>query len=149
MARLPARDCPPERRARVVLVAVVHADDNRKSATPPVGTSFILDHSPFYFGLTRCLPDPERDVALFVEGLTRAHLSFELRDDRWWVRDNASTNGTWIDGARITRRKLTDGTRVTLGPLGDPREPGGTGVTLEFHDARRRLVQDGEVLAGG
>jgi hypothetical protein len=123
------RECPPDRRARVVVVEI----SNKNPGVPPVGTEYVLDRSPFFFGLTRsCMPDP-RDIAVRAHGMSRGHAYFELRDGGWWVHDNSSTNGTWVDGKPVRSSRVVDGNRVTLGAHGaDP--PVDSGVTFEFHE---------------
>ena len=123
----PASDCPSDRRARAVVLEI----SSEHAEAPPVGTAFVLDRSPFFFGWTSsCMPDP-RDVAVHGRGMSRAHAFFELRDDGWWVHDGGSTNGTWVDGDRIAvPTKLANGSRVTLGVHGG--NAGERGVTFEF-----------------
>ena len=35
--------------------------------------------------------------------LSRAHARFTLVDGEVWVEDHGSTNGTWVNGQRVTR----------------------------------------------
>ena len=41
-----------------------------------------------------CYPD--------VQGLSREHLALERHDERWIARDLGSTNGTFINGQRLS-----------------------------------------------
>lgn len=128
MPHSPPRECPPDRRARLVIVAI----SSEHTEVPPVGTEYVLDRSPIFFGLrSGCLPDP-RDIAVGAAGMTRSHAWFELRDNGWWVHDNASTNGTWVNGKIVKSSKLTDGARVTMGDEKSD-SPLYRGVTFEFH----------------
>jgi DNA-binding winged helix-turn-helix (wHTH) protein len=59
---------------------------------------------------------PESDVWINASSVSRAHAHIVIADGRATVEDRRSTNGTYVDGARITtRHPLVDGTRVTFG----------------------------------
>lgn len=51
-------------------------------------------------------------------GVSRHHLAIAPEDGRWWARDLASSNGTFIDGRRIERLPLAGTTTLTLGDGG-------------------------------
>jgi two-component system, cell cycle response regulator len=58
----------------------------------------------------------ESTVALYDESLSRRHARFSKRDGRYLVDDLASTNGTFVNGARIEQAVLLeDGARIQLG----------------------------------
>lgn len=56
------------------------------------------------------------EVALPDEGLSRVHAQVFRDGPEWFVEDQGSTNGTYVEGERIARRKLHDGDIVQLGP---------------------------------
>jgi two-component system, NtrC family, response regulator AtoC len=58
---------------------------------------------------------PPVDVIIPDSSLSRQHARFELLLDEVFVNDLGSTNGTWVDGRRITREKLGSGVVATLG----------------------------------
>jgi len=59
---------------------------------------------------------PESDVWLDATSVSRVHASVVISDGRAAVEDRRSTNGTFVDGVRITsRHPLVDGTTVTFG----------------------------------
>jgi hypothetical protein len=47
--------------------------------------------------------------------LSRRHLRFEPRQNGWQVIDLGSTNGSWMDGARLTSERLSDGDVIQAG----------------------------------
>jgi len=52
------------------------------------------------------------------DGISRNHVEVAFEGGRWWIRDLMSTNGTYIDGAKITRVPLSRPTRIELGAEG-------------------------------
>jgi FHA domain-containing protein len=76
------------------------------------GEEFALDASALTIGRANnndvALPDDE-----YASG---RHARFEPRRDGIWVEDIGSTNGTFVNGIRLTReRKLTPGDVVRIG----------------------------------
>lgn len=63
---------------------------------------------------------PNNDIAFAVPTLSKIHAY--LRQDvtgAWWIHDQRSTNGTWVDGQRLPRDGkaiLRDGAWINLGP---------------------------------
>jgi len=55
------------------------------------------------------------DVMVPDPGLSRRHAEIRREGDEWVVIDLGSTNGTEINGVRITRHRLTPGDRLLLG----------------------------------
>jgi diguanylate cyclase (GGDEF)-like protein len=67
-------------------------------------------------GATTLGRDALCDIVIPDDGISREHCRFHHDGDAVWVEDLGSTNGTWLDRQRITRRvKLESGTRVRLG----------------------------------
>ena len=63
--------------------------------------------------------DPECEIHLDDEGVSRRHAVIETDNDTSQVRDLASTNGTWVEGDRIAVDpiRLHDGSRIRVGPV--------------------------------
>ncbi len=50
------------------------------------------------------------------EGVSRQHGRLVWQDGAYWVEDLASANGTFVQGTRVTRHRLSDGDVVQFGP---------------------------------
>jgi len=76
------------------------------------GVAFALDSSPLSVGRAR-----GNDVAIDRDEFASArHARFEPRRDGVYVEDAGSTNGTFVNGIRLTRdRRLTPGDVVRIG----------------------------------
>lgn len=58
----------------------------------------------------------ESQVQVVTEGVSRRHARVSSREDRWWVEDIGSTNGTICRGMLLDRpMELRDGDRINLG----------------------------------
>ena len=83
-----------------------------KSPALQEGTIFELDSSALTIGR-----GGQNDVPLEDDEFASArHARFEPRRDGVWVQDRGSTNGTFVNGARLDRpRRLTPGDVVRVG----------------------------------
>jgi len=59
----------------------------------------------------------EADIRLEDEGVSRLHLKMQRDDEGVSLVDLDSTNGTYINGAKIHRHRLRDGDRVQVGSV--------------------------------
>jgi len=46
---------------------------------------------------------------------SRVHAAIFLNEDAWWIRDNGSSNGTYVNGQRVNEAQLVEGNEVRLG----------------------------------
>lgn len=46
---------------------------------------------------------------------SRVHALIELVEGLWWIRDNDSSNGTYVNGQRVDNAQLVEGTEVRVG----------------------------------
>jgi FHA domain-containing protein len=76
------------------------------------GSEFELDSAPLTIGR-----GGQNDVVVEEDEFASArHVRVEPRRDGVWVHDLGSTNGTFVNGARVDRpRKLVDGDVVRIG----------------------------------
>jgi hypothetical protein len=96
------RAAPPER-GRLVVV---------KSPALDSGEAILLDSAPVSVGRAA-----NNDLAIDGDEYASArHARFEPRRDGVWVEDIGSTNGTYVNGIRLTReRRLARGDVVRVG----------------------------------
>jgi pSer/pThr/pTyr-binding forkhead associated (FHA) protein len=60
--------------------------------------------------------DPERaEILLHDETISREHALIWQQDGSFYLQDENSTAGTFVNGNRITREALNDGDEITLG----------------------------------
>ena len=55
------------------------------------------------------------DVQLVTVGVSRTHAVVMRSADAYVLLDMLSTNGTWVDGAKVQRQVLTPGLRFKIG----------------------------------
>lgn len=61
---------------------------------------------------------PECEITLDEDGVSRLHARIVMRQGQPEIEDLCSTNGTYVDGARVsTTMRLRDGARVRIGGL--------------------------------
>ena len=62
--------------------------------------------------------DNGNEVVVNDEAASARHALIELSDGTWWLEDQGSTNGTLLNGVRISRReRLRDGDMVDIGRI--------------------------------
>ena len=77
---------------------------------PHAGTQFSLFHGAIVGRDMRC------DVPLTLDTrLSRQHARFIQENGLWWIEDGGSTNGTFVNGVRITRQQITPGCQIQMG----------------------------------
>lgn len=62
---------------------------------------------------------PNNDIVLGYPTVSKVHAYLRRTGDVWWIYDQRSTNGTFVDQQRVTpggSRRLQDGALVGLGP---------------------------------
>ncbi len=66
----------------------------------------------------------DNDINLLVEGVSRYHAKIIKSGDKWTLKDLGSTNGSKVNGEKITETELRQGDKITLGDqdirFGDP-----------------------------
>ena len=77
---------------------------------PRAGMTFLLKRA-----ITTIGRDPNSDIFLNDVTVSRHHCRFSYSDDVLSLSDSGSTNGTYVNGARIDDSALTVGDRVFVG----------------------------------
>ena len=77
-----------------------------------LGKRFVLDKSP-----TRVGRGADSAIVLEGDSVSRRHAHFERRAGAWYVVDDGSTNGTYVNEEQISREQLlVNGDRIKVGP---------------------------------
>lgn len=61
--------------------------------------------------------DAQCALSLVHHQVSRRHAGVERDGDGWIVRDLGSANGTFVNGVRVERARLSDGDRIKVGPF--------------------------------
>lgn len=88
-------------------LVVVHATDPHQLCKRFV----LLPEEPEY----RVGRAAECQILLDGPSVSRVHTTIERRESDWWVCDAGSTNGTWVNDARVEAHRLEHGDRVKVG----------------------------------
>jgi signal transduction histidine kinase len=83
-------------------LVVVHGPDH--------GKSFDINGDSLVIGR-----DPSCDVSLRDPGISRQHARLELKGNQYILKDLGSSNGTCINGVRVTESSLRVGDQIRLG----------------------------------
>ena len=81
--------------------------------------------------------DPEADLRSDNPTISRHHARIRFEAGEWWLEDLGSSRGTFADGRKITKQKLTGSMVFTLGPAG----AGERLVTVAAGEAPRSLAR--------
>src|SRR5688572_11668067 len=65
----------------------------------------------------------DNDVRITSGLVSRHHCRIESGPEGIWIVDLSSANGTFVNGERITRHKLEDGDRISVGAVKISIEP--------------------------
>ena len=80
-------------------------------ATQNAGQVLKLDGPKF--GLGR---HPDNQACIDDDGISRFHARISVEGEKYWVEDLGSSNGTYINGRRVTSCELNNGDTLNLGP---------------------------------
>lgn len=76
------------------------------------GREFLFDQSSVVIGRT-----PECDVILYDAGVSRRHARIFDEGAGFHIEDLGSSNGTVVNGTKVSKTALKDGDAITLGPV--------------------------------
>lgn len=77
-----------------------------------VGATLLLDLPEVLVGR-----DPECHHQITDDGISRVHASFTWTGEGYAIKDLESTNGVFVNGARVTTCELEEGDKILLGQL--------------------------------
>ena len=92
-----------------------HANPLRLEGKSQDGSLWVIpvEHSPFVIGRKE-----GSNLLLAAEGVSRKHAELLETSDGWWIRDCNSTNGTFVNGRRLTENYLLNhGDCITIGDI--------------------------------
>ncbi len=78
-------------------------------------TVVSLDHTPFTIGR-----QPEKDLVVADARVSREHAVIQLEGQDYVLADVGSKQGTYVNGEKVTRRKLNPNDRLEFGARGGP-----------------------------
>ena len=77
-----------------------------------LGKRFVLDGSVMRVGR-----GADNQIVLEGDSVSRRHAHFEKRETRWWVVDDGSTNGTYLNEEQINQEAMLENAdRIKVGP---------------------------------
>lgn len=96
---------------------------------------------------------PENQLVLNEKGIDPVHAKLIKEDEKFFLKDNNSNSGCFVNGQRITQKEILPGDILRLGTIEiivlDPRSlPNQPEYTKDHPVAPWRLVSDGNWLAG-
>jgi diguanylate cyclase (GGDEF)-like protein len=78
-----------------------------------LGKRFVLEQSPFRVGR-----GSDNHIVLDGDSVSRRHAHWERRSESWWIVDDGSTNGTYVNDELIVRQhNLQNGDRIKIGGI--------------------------------
>jgi len=100
-----------------------------------LGKRFVLDSNVIRIGR-----GAEMAIVLEGDSVSRKHCHLELRVGAWWVVDDNSTNGTYVNDEQITREvQLSNGDRLKVGPT-IFKYLSGADVEAQYHEEIYRMT---------
>jgi hypothetical protein len=98
------------RAGRVDIVASFFEGDVQPSLVLPDGRTMTITHEPLVIGRM-----PECTIVLGDTNVSRRHAQVALHDGAVVVTDLGSTNGTFLNGRRVTRATVRPGDELAIG----------------------------------
>src|SRR5262249_13354978 len=115
-----------------LLASILVTDPNATAASPPprgvdrvhlqvvqvlpvagaTASRQVLDRDAIQIGREGHVTGP---LALVDTEISRHHATIQRAGERWQIRDNASRNGVFVDGARVDTAPLVDGSVIRVG----------------------------------
>jgi hypothetical protein len=97
------------------------------------GKRIALGNKPITFGR-----GDENDIVLATPSASRVHAELRLQGGGYVLRDRGSSNGTWVNGERVTERALQAGDQISIGD-----------EVFRFETSDARLTVQGVTMQAG
>lgn len=135
----------------LILARPLGVTDEKK---PPTGDACLVNLHPPGPDIGRRIPllnqqyivgrDSEAGFVVSRSSVSRQHARLYSDDDgQWWVEDLNSTNGTFVNEARIKNQRLTDSDQVRFGDA-IYKFLSGSNIESAYHEAIHNMaIQDG------
>jgi pSer/pThr/pTyr-binding forkhead associated (FHA) protein len=108
---------------------------------PTAGQDYVLT------GIASIGSAPDSQIRIVAPGVSRKHARIVVENDQYVLEDAGATNGTFLNGGRVTREALRHLDVITLGRAVDliflSRETGNTAVSSDQITAARVQIADG------
>jgi len=126
---------PPEKKGPAGEACLVHLHP----PGPDIGRRIPLVNSQYIVGR-----DNDAGLVVSRSSVSRQHARLFIDDDgNWWVEDLNSTNGTFVNEARIHAQQLTDSDQVRFGDA-IYKFLSGSNIESAYHEAIHNMaIQDG------
>jgi putative nucleotidyltransferase with HDIG domain len=79
------------------------------------GRTVSLDDSQLPLTIGR---DPENSISLEHTAISRFHCTISSESDAYYIEDNNSTNGTFLNGRRVSKERLSPGDELIIANVG-------------------------------
>ncbi|HEX8926946.1 MAG TPA: SpoIIE family protein phosphatase [Terriglobales bacterium] len=109
-----------------------------------VQRTITIDHVPFTIGRKA-----DRDLVLEDPGISREHAVILCEDGRFYLADNGSRHGTFVNGERKSHALLAHGDRITFGAPEPEVVFGISGIGNSTQKLLRKLTSDDDVTEIG
>ncbi|MCS6901902.1 MAG: GGDEF domain-containing protein [Myxococcales bacterium] len=100
-----------------------------------LGKRFVLEQSPIRVGR-----GGDNHIILEGDSVSRRHAHWERRGEAWWIVDDGSTNGTYVNDELIARQHcLQNGDRIKIGGI-IFKYLSGEDVESQYHEEIYRMT---------
>ena len=101
---------------------------------PAIGSRYPIEHNPTVLGR-----EDECQIVIDDESVSRRHATIQEEEDGYTVVDLQSTNGTFVNEARVSTQKLKDGDYLHIGNCIYRFLTGGN-LEADYHEELYRLA---------
>lgn len=92
---------------------------------------------------------PSQDIVILVDSISRAHVKLEFNGRAWVVTDLGSSNGTFLNGDRISISAIHPGDKLKLGDVGfvvSDKNPDSYVAEQNFSNSENHVISGVKIL---